>query len=131
MADRVQIENLKEAKKACRDLKDKDLSKALRAANKSAAMVVADAAKLTVPERSGKLKRSIGASATLDSASVKAGTAARVPYAGAIHYGWGRRNIRPQPFLMRALRKNTANIQAIYGRNIDEVVKQINTALGS
>jgi hypothetical protein len=91
---------------------------ALKAALKQAAETMAAASRDTVPDRTGKLKRSIRTSATARGAFVVAGNKG-VPYANPIHWGWFRdrktdqakrsskgyinKNIRPNPFFAKAL----------------------------
>lgn len=53
------------------------------------------------PVRSGKLRASIRGNRAKNKAVVTAGKA-RVPYAGAINYGWPRRGIAPALFMQRA-----------------------------
>lgn len=53
------------------------------------------------PRRSGTLAASIKGNRAKNSANVKAGSA-RVPYAGAINYGWSRRNIKGAGFMQKA-----------------------------
>lgn len=75
-------------------------AKDMRAANRAAGRIVADAAKGTAPKRSGRLARSVRpAGSTPSYAVVSAGTNGRVPYAGPIHWGWPARNIPAQPWL--------------------------------
>lgn len=54
------------------------------------------------PSRSGALAASIRGSKARNYAAISAGNARRVPYAGAINYGWRRRNIAPSHFMQRA-----------------------------
>lgn len=119
--DTIRVEGLTELRKALRDAPAaarKELSKA----NKAAAQVVADEAKSTVPRRTGRLAASIAAQATQTAGKVKAGSAARVPYAGPIHYGWGRRHIRPNPFLMRALSRERQQVIKAYEAAMERFV---------
>lgn len=53
-----------------------------------------------VPQRSGKLAASIRAGRAKRKATIRIG-GPRVPYAGAINYGWRRRNIQPARFVER------------------------------
>lgn len=53
------------------------------------------------PRRSGRLAQSIKANKAKSRATIRAGSA-RVPYAGAINYGWRKRNIEPALFMQRA-----------------------------
>lgn len=53
------------------------------------------------PRDSGKLRASIRGNQAKNKAVVLAGKA-RVPYAGAINYGWRARNIEPSRFMQRA-----------------------------
>lgn len=53
------------------------------------------------PKKSGKLAGSIKANKAKNKAVIRAGTS-RVPYAGAINYGWRKRNIEPALFMQQA-----------------------------
>lgn len=53
------------------------------------------------PKRSGALAASIKASKGKSRATIRAGSKA-VPYAGAINYGWAKRNIKGSHFMQRA-----------------------------
>lgn len=95
---RLEVENLRELQQALRKVKDTELPKALRAANKNMAQLVAEEALPHVPVgRTGRLKASVKAVGGARDAKVKAGTAARVPYAAAIHWGRLRGNVGSPP----------------------------------
>lgn len=53
------------------------------------------------PRRSGRLAASVRGNRAKNKAVIAAGRA-RVPYAGAINYGWPRRGIRASRFMQRA-----------------------------
>lgn len=75
--------------------------------------VVATAAQTRAPvgtdSHSGRLKGTIRAGRGKTKAVVRAG-GARAPYAGVIHYGWPKRNIAPQPFLVDALQAERSQV---------------------
>jgi hypothetical protein len=98
----------------------------VKAANLEAAELVTQQAKFLVPERSGKLKASLRASGTNRAGIVRAGKAA-VPYAGPIHFGWPKRNIKPQPFIYEALDKRIGEVLDAYEKRINNIVKELNT----
>lgn len=86
--------------------------KELTRINKQAAGVVTVAAKARAPigtksrktskrYRPGKLSNSIRAGATTKAGVIRAGSK-RVPYASAIHWGWPKRNIKPNHFISDA-----------------------------
>jgi hypothetical protein len=54
------------------------------------------------PVKSGALRLSIRGSKAKNAARVRAGTAVKVPYAGAINYGWRKRHIEPSLFMQKA-----------------------------
>lgn len=58
-------------------------------------------AKGYAPVRTGTLAASIRGNRAKNKAVVTAGRA-RVPYAGAINYGWPSHGIKPNPFMQRA-----------------------------
>ncbi|WP_424213194.1 HK97-gp10 family putative phage morphogenesis protein [Streptomyces sp. BI20] len=130
----VQVDGLNELKQALRKLKDKDLNKSVRDANKSAAEIVRPDAQAGVPQhtrtpkdskkyRPGKLAKSVKVVASANFAAIKAGTKARAPYAGAIHFGSPRRGIRPNRFLYRAMARNSEAVSDTYEREITAVLK--------
>jgi HK97 gp10 family phage protein len=130
----VQVDGLKELQRSMRALRDKELNKAVRGANKAAADVVAPMAKRVAPEgrktsrdsktyRPGKLARSIGVVASAKGAAIKAGSAGRVPYAAAIHFGFPKRNIRPNRFLYRAMARTSDDVSDVYETAITQVMR--------
>jgi len=96
-----------------------------KAAGKWAGEEVAKTAKTIVPVRTGRLQKTIKGSPTRRGAKVNAGRAS-VPYAGPIHFGWGRRRIHPQPFLYQAADRRAndvvdqylAQVYEIWNRNV-------------
>lgn len=84
-----------------------------KAAGYSAAEIVVDEAKRLVPVRSGRLGKTIRAHKVVSGAKVSAGRV-RVPYAGAIHFGWATRNIRPNPFLYDAADRRVNDVMQEY-----------------
>lgn len=113
----MDIENLDEVIRDLRKVKDKTLRKELRKADKAAAHAVKNATK--PPKRSGDLERSIRVKTTRYGAGVEAG----VPYAGVIHWGWPKRNIKPNKFFTRALRAAQDRVREIYDDSL-EVIRQ-------
>jgi HK97 gp10 family phage protein len=122
----VQLEGMADVLRDLRKLKEVDTLNAIKAANKEAAELVAEQGRVEVPKKTGRLAGSIKASATQSSASVKAGSVKRVPYAGVIHFGWMRRHIRPRPFLYNALDKRIQEVYAAYNKQIDKAIERFN-----
>ena len=93
-------------------------NEAIREALKQGAETWANAAKDTIPVKTGRLKSTIRTSATVRGAFGLVGNS-RVPYANPIHWGWFRdrkserarnsragfirKNIKPNPFAAKAL----------------------------
>jgi hypothetical protein len=90
------------AKELIRDLKSLGVSvEDLKAPFNAVADKAAHLAASYAPKRTGRLATSVKGSRTKNRASVRAGSK-RVPYAGAINYGWPRRNIQGAHFMQRA-----------------------------
>jgi HK97 gp10 family phage protein len=123
---RIQVEGLNETLRDLRKLKEKDIPKAIRNANLEAAELVVPTAQAEAPRRSGKLAKTVKAKATRKAGSVKAGSAA-VPYAGPIHFGWGRRHIDPQPFLYRAIDKRIHEVRERYEAQMRRAIERFNS----
>ncbi|MFJ9646728.1 hypothetical protein [Streptomyces sp. NPDC101206] len=110
------------------------MSKRVREVNKQAAELVQPEAQRGVPQRQrspkdskryrpGKLAKSVKVVASANSAAIKAGTAARTPYAGAIHFGFPRRGIKPNRFLYRAMARKSQAVSDTYEREISAVLR--------
>lgn len=132
----IQVDGLDELRRLVRKAPP-EIRKQLRATNKAAAEIVAAEARVLVPVRSGRLRSSIKATAGQKEASVKAGTAARVPYAGPVHFGWpGRPNkarrwrggpIRAQPFLYAARDRRINEVRGAYEQALDRFAQTLTT----
>lgn len=133
----IEVEGARELRRHLARIKNKELNKQLKTANKEAAEPVADKAKQLAPVRSGRLARSIKSAATLREGRVKAGSAARVPYAGPIHFGWPSRPnpargwrggpIRPQPFIYHALDRRREQVRQAYEEAMDRLARKAST----
>ena len=96
----------------------------LKAVNATIARYVALRAAAMAPRRSGTLAGSVRGNQAKTMARVAAG-GARVPYAGPIHWGWPRRHIRPQPFLVDAAHVTEPTWTKYYLREIERIVAKI------
>lgn len=76
------------------------------------------------PVLSGQLAATMRAGRGKTKAVVRAGYAARAPYAGVIHYGWPARNIPANPFLTDALRSSQARLFQALENGIDELLRK-------
>lgn len=98
--------------------------------NLHAAQTILATATPQVPVKSGKLKASLRAAKTVGYAMVRAGNA-RVPYANPIHWGWFEdknnfieKNIKPNPFFMRALKKDYSKLIADYDNGLQSLINK-------
>jgi len=123
----VEVEGLREIQRTMSRVSRKDIVKEVRSANKKAADVVAQEAKVLVPVQTGRLRKSIGAQAQREAGYVKAGTPQGVKYAGPIHFGWPAKGITPQPFIYEALDKRIDEVRATYERLLREAMKPISS----
>ena len=102
---------------------DTELDKKMKAASKRAAQAIVPEAQKMVPVISGALKRSIRADATRRYARIKAGTAARTPYALAVHRGTYRPGSKVRT---RATKYLSSVIPKVFPEIIDAYVKAMN-----
>lgn len=130
----IRVDGLRELQRNVRALRDKELNKAVRAANKASAEILIPQAVHESPDghrdaksskkyRPGKLDKSIKVTASVKGAVIKAGSASRVPYAAAIHFGFRKRNIRPNRFLFRAMARKADAVSATYRNRIETVIR--------
>jgi hypothetical protein len=98
----------------------------IKAANGRAADLVLGAARPLVPVRSGRLLKTLRANKAVDKVIVSAGRAS-VPYANPIHWGWFRRNIKPQPFFAKALGYTRDEIYQTYFKELQALIQKQDT----
>jgi HK97 gp10 family phage protein len=94
----------------------------IKAAGNEAGEIVAREARNLVPVRTGALRNSIRTSKALNRVSVSAGNNGRVKYANPIHWGWFKRNIKPQPFFVKALGVTRDEVYQNYYRSINKLI---------
>lgn len=112
----------------------RELERALRAAGERSGQLkevhqrlgipLAMAGRGEAPMRSGALGGTVRAAATQRALSLRAGSRT-IPYAGPIHYGWPRRGISPDPFLIRARDAMRDQLLEGYRRHLDELVAKV------
>lgn len=116
----VEIDGLRQLRRELRKAGD-DMAD-LKAANAEAAGTVEGAVK--VPYRDGDLEATLRSTGTKTAGIVRAGRK-RVPYAGPIHYGWPKRNIKAQPFLTEAASRTEPQWVPIFMAHIEAILAQI------
>jgi HK97 gp10 family phage protein len=94
----------------------------IKAAGSEAGELVAGQARALAPVRTGALRNSIRVSKSLNRVSVSAGNNKTVPYANPIHWGWFKRNIKPQPFFVKALGITRDEVYQNYYRSLDKLI---------
>ena len=124
----VKVTGLNQAIRALRELGVPDQE--IKDAGSRAGELVANEARGLTPVRTGKLRDSIRVSKTLRKVTISAGnnrsSKSGVPYANPIHWGWFKRNIRPQPFFVKALGLTRAEVYKQYFDNIAKLVAKQN-----
>lgn len=102
----------------------------IKDAGAEAGDLVANEARSLVPVRSGRLRDSIRVGRQLRRVVIQAGnnrtTKSGVPYANPIHWGWFKRNIKPQPFFVKALGITRDEVYRAYYDNIAKLVAKQN-----
>jgi hypothetical protein len=125
----VKVTGLNQAIRALRDLGVPDQE--IKDAGSRAGELVANEARGLTPVRTGKLRDSIRVSKTLRKVTISAGnnrtSRSGVPYANPIHWGWFKRNIKPQPFFVKALGLTRAEVYQQYFDNIAKLVAKQNS----
>ena len=114
----VEIDGVKDVVKALKRLEDgaNDLKQVHGEAARNIELDV------RAPVRSGVLAASVRSTGQAGAGVIRAGRAA-VPYAGPIHWGHPRRNIKAQPFLVEAAERKTPKVVQIYENGIAALIK--------
>jgi hypothetical protein len=99
----------------------------IKAAGSEAGELVANEARGLVPVKTGALRNSIRVSKALTKVTISAGNNRSVPYANPIHWGWFKRNIKPQAFFVKALGITRDEVYRNYYRSLDRLIAQNST----
>jgi hypothetical protein len=100
---------------------------AIKEAGTRSGELVANEARAIVPVRTGSLRNSIRVSKALRKVTISAGNNKRVPYANPIHWGWFKRNIKPQPFFVKALGYTRDEVYQNYYKELDKLIASKST----
>lgn len=120
-----EVVGMKDVSRALQRVGDFETMREMKSANLDAAQVVADQAKVEVPVRSGKLRKTIKASGTSKESFVRAGSPKAVPYAPPVHWGWARRGISPQPFVYEAWDRRIGQVKDAYEKQLNKLRKRV------
>ena len=120
----IKVKGLKQSIQALQAIGVPDAE--IKAAGTRSGELVANEARGLVPVRTGALRNSIRVSRALRKVSISAGNNKRVPYANPIHWGWFKRNIKPQPFFAKALGLTRDEVYKTYFDNIAKLIAKQN-----
>lgn len=124
----VKVTGLNQAIRSLRELGVPDAE--IKQAGSDAGELVAEEARNLTPVRTGSLRESIRVSKTLRKVTISAGnnrsSRSGVPYANPIHWGWFKRNIKPQPFFVKALGLTREEVYRTYFDNMSKLVAKQN-----
>jgi hypothetical protein len=123
----IKVKNLRQITKALQAIGVPN--DAIKEAGKESASAVIGEAQRIVPVRSGKLRDSIRlASNVRGKVTIQAGnnrtSRSGVPYANPIHWGWFKRNIKPQPFFVKALGLTRDEVYEKYFKNMSKLLEE-------
>lgn len=96
----------------------------LKAANRRAAETVLPVARSIAPIKDGDLRATLRPAATARAGIVRAGFK-RVPYAGVIHWGWPKKNIKSQPYLTTAAQITEPFWVEAYEQDLREAILKV------
>jgi len=122
----VQIEGMKNfrrtVKAAGADMQD------FTTVNRQVGTIIANRSRMSAPigpPEYGHINRTVRAGANRTAAIVRVGTNSGFIYANPIHWGWHRRNIRPNPWVSRAAQDTQSTWIPVFERGINAIVHKI------
>jgi hypothetical protein len=89
--------------------------------------VVLPVAKGTSPAgspKNGHIRSTVRVGATRAATILRAGNKSK-PYAPPLHWGWFRKNIRPNPWLSRAAQSTEPAWSALYMQGVEKIIDKI------
>jgi len=117
----VEIDGVKAVVRQIRKIEDGAAD--MKSVHKKAASAVEVAVK--APVVSGRLAGDIRSTGTAGAGVIRAGRKS-VPYAGPIHWGWAKRGIKANPFLVTAAELKTPKVVDIYEDGMTALIKKHN-----
>lgn len=117
----IRVEGLQEMRRALRRM-DKDIRKDVRGIDKEVALEVAEVVRAETPTLSGRLAKSVKGGADSSGGFVRAG-GAKLLYGQPIHWGWPRRNIEANRFMVRGLQKLDKGMGGQYMDRVADTLK--------
>jgi HK97 gp10 family phage protein len=127
----LRVEGVREVLRSMRRL-DIDTKTELKPVHLKAAQIVAEAAAKRAPRRTGRLRDSVRATARVTGGRVAIGGGRGrmgIEYAGPIHFGWAKRNIKPQPFVYDVLDERRQKVLNVYQKEMQKLIKKHDLSL--
>lgn len=121
----IKVQGFKQAIQALRAIGVPDAE--IKAAGSSAGDLVANEARTLVPVRTGALRDTIKVNKALRNVMIQAGNNKSVPYANPIHWGWYKRNVRPNPFFAKALGITREEVYKTYYEQLRQLIDRNST----
>jgi hypothetical protein len=97
----------------------------LKAAQEQAARFIAHAAAAVAPRRTGRLAASIRGNRAVGAAVVAAGNRSTLPYANPVHWGWPKRNIKPNRFVWDTAIATEPVWRPIYEAEVRRIIDKV------
>lgn len=98
--------------------------------NRQVANIVLPVAKATAPigpPKNGHIRDTIRIGATRNQAIIRVGDA-KHPYGPAIHWGWFRHHIKPDPWVTRAARATEPSWSEVYFAGLTKIIEKVQGA---
>lgn len=124
MSTQVRVQGLAQLRRQLREFQGD--AEDLKAANAAVSSLVARAAAIKAPRRSGRLAASGRGNKAVGKAVVLFG-GARVPYAGPIHWGWPARGIEGNPFVVDAAQGSQQQWLPLYEADLQRAVDKVHS----
>lgn len=121
----VKVEGARKLRKTLKDAGDN--LEDLKAAHARAASIAMEASAALAPRRTGALANSLRSSGTKTAGIVRAG-GKRIPYGNPIHWGWFKRNIKPQPFISHGAQDSEGRWLPVYEAAVETALQKVEGA---
>jgi HK97 gp10 family phage protein len=96
----------------------------LKIATTKASSLVLPPARALTPVKTGELQRTVKASKAKNKVAISAGTPTSTPYGAVVHWGWKKKSIEPNPWLLKVRDQYEDEVADLYVTELQRLIDE-------